>query len=71
MGGGEATRAGMGRARDGHGRNARTIAGNNPRVVEPRLSGGQLVNGRFYGSPFAPFDAEGRPSDAPPFRPGE
>ncbi|WOF23291.1 hypothetical protein N8K70_01065 [Microbacterium betulae] len=60
-----------GKALDRHWRNARTIASHNPVAVKPRLLGDYLVNGRFYGSPFSPFDADGAPSEVPPFRPGE
>ncbi|MGO2660300.1 acyl-CoA dehydrogenase family protein [Mycetocola reblochoni] len=59
------------RALDRHWRNARTIASHNPVAVKPRLLGDYLVNGRFYASPFAPFDEDGRPSADRAFRPGE
>ncbi len=49
------------RGLDRHWRNARTIASHNPIAVKPRLLGDYLVTGRFYGSPFRPFEADGGP----------
>ncbi len=54
---------------DRHWRNARTIASHNPVAVKRRLLGDFLVTGRFYGSPFQPFDADGAPRE--PESPGE
>ncbi|MFT4258490.1 acyl-CoA dehydrogenase family protein [Microbacterium sp.] len=59
------------RGLDRHWRNARTIASRNPVAVKPRLIGEHLVNGRFYVSPFAPFDAEGRLADSAAIGAGE
>lgn len=59
------------RSLDRHWRNVRTIASHNPLAVKPRLIGDYLVNGRFYPSPFAPFDADGQVVRSSPSDPGE